>query len=382
MAKKQLSNYKFFPGVVPPGYNQYPNTVALISANRNFIIEEMDSYIRNQIIDNASNVSSPFYNYSYTLTRSEKCKRDTGYILDGYLYDLTYGGNSLTYAMASRYYINGVIQVVSADVEVATHTFVKELIKNYILSGILDPAPEQEVIEQVQLAFVAEAAGLSQLDVLSDMLINVIDLGLSELPDPVAPSSQNNGLLPNAISLLESNKRFIQEEAIAYIQYNVDNNIAPYVNYTYNTEKCRRDISYILEGYISDIKRGGNRQTYFNAGLYWENGVAQVDGDRQPEIVAHTFIRDLIDNFIWTNTAFTPRQILVSQVIDISVVAEEFAQTRVKELSNIILDVIEFGITYLPTKISNRGYITVPGFYKLKDFLLVTNSSRNIIYSK
>ena len=379
MAKKQLSNYKFFPGVVPPAFNQYPNTVALISANRDFIIEEMDSYIRNQIIDNASNVSSPFYNYSYTLTRSEKCKRDTGYILDGYLYDLTYGGNSLTYAMASRYYINGVIQVVSADVEVATHTFVRNLITTYVLTNTLDTTPEQGVEEQVQLVSAAEAGGISQLTELSNIIINVIDIGLSELPDPVAPSSQNNGLLPNAISLLESNKRFIQEEAIAYIQYNVDNNIAPYVNYTYNTEKCRRDISYILEGYISDIKRGGNRQTYFNAGLYWENGVAQVDGDRQPEIVAHTFIQDLIDNFIWTNTAFTPRQILVSQVIDVSVVAEEFAQTRVKELSNIILDVIEFGITYLPTKISNRGYITVPGFYKLKDFLLVTNSSRNII---
>jgi hypothetical protein len=379
MAKKQLSNYKFFPGVVPPGYNQYPNTVALISANRDFIIEEMDSYIRNQILANASNVSSPFYNYSYTLTRSNKCKRDTGYILDGYLYDLTYGGNSLTYAMASRYYINGVIQVVSADVEVATHTFVRNLITTYVLTNTLETTPEQEEIEQVQLASAGEADGITQLTDLANIIIDVIDNGLSELPAPVAPSSQNNGLLPNAISLLESNKRFIQEEAIAYIQYNVDNNIAPYVNYTYNTEKCRRDISYILEGYISDIKRGGNRQTYFNAGLYWENGVAQVDGDRQAEIVAHTFIRDLIDNFIWTNTAFTARQILVSQAIDNSIAAEEFAQTRLKELSNIILDVIEFGITYLPTKISNRGYIVVPGFFKLKDFLLVTNSSRNII---
>ena len=379
MAKKQLSNYKFFPGAVPPDYNQFVNTVALISANREFIIEEMDAYIRNQISANASNVSSPYYGYSYTETRSQKCKRDTGYILDAYLYDLTYGGNSLTYAIASRYYINGVVQVVSTDVEVDTHTFVKNLIKNYILSGIVDPTPEQNVLEQVQLGFTAEAAGISQVDVLTDIIINVIDLGPSELPDPVAPSSQNNGLLPNAISLLESNKRFIQEETIAYIQYNVDNNTTPYVNYTYNAEKCRRDISYVLEGYISDIKRGGNRQTYFNAGLYWENGVAQVDGDRQPEIFAHTFIRDLIDNFIWTNTAFTPRQTLVSQVIDNGVVAEEFAQTRLKELSNIILDVIEFGPSYLPTKISNRGYIKVPGFYKLKDFLLVTNSSRNII---
>ena len=34
MAKKQISNYKFFPGVVPPAFDQYPDAVALIDANK------------------------------------------------------------------------------------------------------------------------------------------------------------------------------------------------------------------------------------------------------------------------------------------------------------------------------------------------------------
>ena len=380
MAKKQLSNYKFFPGVVPPAYGQYPNAVALITANKNFIIEEANQYIKNQIAANVSNVSSIWYGYNYNATRELKCKRDIGYVLDGYIYDLTYGGNSSTYANASRYYIDGILQVVSGDVEVAVQTSIRTQINDLILTNEVDSSVLNLVGEpQILLGAAAETGAFAVFLTLADIIIDVIDTGLSTLPDPVAPDSQSGGLLPNAIYLLEANKRFIQEETIAYIQYNVDNNISPYVNYTYNAEKCRRDVSYILEGYISDLKKGGNRQTYFNAEKYWENGVAQVDGDRQPETYAHTFIRDLVDNFIWDNVAFTPRQILVNQVINLAYTAEIFAQTRLKELSNIVLDVIEFGVSRLPTKISNRGYVKVPGFYKLKDLLLITNSSRNII---
>jgi len=380
MAKKQLSNYKFFPGVVPPAYGQYPNAVALITANKNFVIEEANQYIKNQIAANTGNAGSIWYGYVYDATRELKCKRDIGYVIDGYIYDLTYGGNSLTYANASRYYIGGVLQVVSGDVEVDVQTTIRTQINDLILTNEIDSSVLNLVGEpQVLLSATAEAGAFAAFLTLADIVIDVIDTGLSTLPDPVAPDSQGGGLLPNAVYLLEANKRFIQEETIAYIQYNVDNNISPYANYTYNAEKCRRDVSYILEGYLSDLKKGGNRQTYFNAEKYWENGVAQVDGDRQPEIYAHTFIRDLIDNFIWENIAFTPRQILVNQVRDLAYTAEEPSQTRLKELSNIVLDVIEFGISRLPTKVSNRGYVKVPGFFKQKDLLLITNSSRNII---
>jgi hypothetical protein len=379
MAKKQIQNYKFFPGVVPPAYGEYTNAVALLLANKDFIIEEMSQYIKNQIIANTANVSSPYYGYVYDNVRETKCKRDVGYVLDAYIYDLTYGGNSLTYAIASRYYINGVVQVVSTDVEVNTQTFIRTLITTNILTNT--PATVLNLVSETQtlLSNAGGAASISRTTILANYVINTIDLGLAQLPVPVAPNSQSGGLLPNAIALFESNKRYIQEETIAYIQYNSVNNIAPYVNYTYNAEKCRRDVSYILEGYISDLKRGGNRQTYFNAEKYWENGVAQVDGDRQPEIYAHTFIRDLIENYIWPNVAFASKQILASQVIDLNTSVEVVANTRLKELSNIVLDVIANGVAYLPTKISNRGYVKIPGFYKLKDLLLITNSSRNVI---
>ena len=196
------------------------------------------------------------------------------------------------------------------------------------------------------------------------------------VPGIVVPDTN---LYPNTYALLEANKKFIQEETIAYIQYNVDNNLVPFIYFTYNAEKCRRDISYVIEGYISDLRHGGNKQTVNNASKYFENGIPQIDGDRSPEVAAHTFIKGLVQNFILDNVAYTPKQVIVGQVIDLSIVAEPGGKTKLSDLNNIITDVITNGLTYLPTVVSNRGYIKFPGYFKLKDILLITNATRNII---
>jgi hypothetical protein len=195
-------------------------------------------------------------------------------------------------------------------------------------------------------------------------------------PGIVVPDTN---LFPNTQQLLDSNKKFIQEEAIAFIQYNVTNNINPFIYYTYNAAKCRRDISYILEGYLTDLRKGGNWSTVSNAGKYFENGIPQVDGSRQPEVSVHTFIRDLIQNFILTNIQYTAKQITVTQVRAPSVIAETAGATKLQTLANVIIDVINNGLSSLPAVVSNRGYIKFPGFYKLKDILLITNATRNTI---
>jgi hypothetical protein len=195
-------------------------------------------------------------------------------------------------------------------------------------------------------------------------------------PGIVVPDTD---LYPNAHALLEANKKFIQEETIAYIQYNIDNNLVPFIFFTYNAEKCRRDISYVLEGYISDLRHGGNKQTVNNASKYFENGIPQVDGTRAPEIAAHTFIKGLVQNFILDNIAYTPKQTIIGQVIDVNIVAEAGGKTKLSDLNDIIVSVITNGLSSLPIVVSNRGYVKFPGFFKLKDILLITNATRNII---
>jgi hypothetical protein len=379
MAKKQISTYKYIPGAIPPAYGQYPKAVALLTANRTFLIEEISAYIQQQVTANVANSGSPFYGYVYDATRITKCKRDIGYLLDGIIYDMTYGGNSGSYQIANRYYVQGVLQIVSPQVEVITQTWLLGKITTNILTNTAYTRINTSAVQTTITGNAGETGSAAQTTTLFNISLNAINVGLSSIPTPVLPNTQSSGLMPNTVALLEANKRYIQEETIAYIAYGVANNIAPYVSYTYNAEKCRRDVSYVLEGYITDLKHGGNRQTIFNATYYWLNGVPQVDGDRLPEVYAHTFIKGLIQNYILAGIGFSSRQTAIAQVIDNSNPPEVFGSTAVALVSDIVIDVIRVGLALVPTKLSNRGSVKFPGFYKLKDILLITNTSRNVI---
>ena len=194
-------------------------------------------------------------------------------------------------------------------------------------------------------------------------------------PANVSPSLNQ---YPNAVNLLQLNEKYIIEEVIAYINYNVTNNIAPFIFYTYNEAKCRRDTGYVLEGILNDLKKGGNTATRYNASTYWLGGVAQLDGDREPELAVYEYVKVLLTNYIFNNVAFASRNAVIAQTITGNN-AEGAGETRFEELIDIIIDVIQGGLDNLPALVNTRGTIKFPGFFKLKDFLLITNTTKNVI---
>jgi hypothetical protein len=198
-------------------------------------------------------------------------------------------------------------------------------------------------------------------------------------PANAAPAS---AIYTQTAALIEENKKFILEETLAYINYCVTNNISPFAYYSYDISKCRRDLSYVLEGYISDIKTRENRQTVFNALQYNQYGIPQITGNRLPEVVAHTFIQNLIDDYILQNIHWANRQSIVTQVIDQSLTPETGGRTLASSLSTIIINAIQVGASTIPAISSTRGYVKLPGFFKSKNILLIVNASRNeIIYN-
>jgi len=127
---------------------------------------------------------------------------------------------------------------------------------------------------------------------------------------------------PDAYSLLSQNKSYLQAEATAWIAAQVAAGASGFVGYTFNESKCQRDLGYIIDAYLSDLRYGGNQEIRRVVGYYWDQTTAQVDGDRQPEIQTHTEIRNIINNYILTNTAHTSLQSTVAQVIDGTKTAE------------------------------------------------------------
>lgn len=192
-----------------------------------------------------------------------------------------------------------------------------------------------------------------------------------------------DNLYPNAYSLLSSNKSFIQKEATAWIQDQIDASVAGFVGYTYNAAKCERDIGYNIDAYLTDLRYGGNENTYNVVKYYWDQDVAQIDGSRAVEIATYDFIKTLIQTYILTNTAYSSSNVEVSQTIDPTKTAESGTSTILGNLVQATADVIETGISAFPTFVpTGVGHIKIQGRYDLDQLLLITNVTKNeIIYN-
>jgi len=77
---------------------QFPNTVALLVANKAWMLAEMIQWANYQITNNISPYTS---SYAFNST---KASRDAGYIIDALAYDIGRGGNSQTVAAALSFF--------------------------------------------------------------------------------------------------------------------------------------------------------------------------------------------------------------------------------------------------------------------------------------
>jgi hypothetical protein len=74
MAKQQIKNYVFKPGMGATGYT-YPNAYSLLYGNKYYIQKEATAWIAAQVAANATG----FVGYTYN---ESKCERDVGYVID------------------------------------------------------------------------------------------------------------------------------------------------------------------------------------------------------------------------------------------------------------------------------------------------------------
>ena len=163
-----------------------------------------------------------------------------------------------------------------------------------------------------------------------------------------------------ANKLLVDNRTFIQEETIAYINAEIadgDNTDDFADTFTYNEDKCYRDIGLIIDAVSFDLTYVGNSKTVDAAASYWDGVTSRVAGQQAETVAAINFAKNLIQTNILTNTAFTPVRNTngVTQFIDSAVVAETDATNVIGSLMDIVTDVITNGLSSLPAKTGGQG---------------------------
>ena len=102
---------------------------------------------------------------------------------------------------------------------------------------------------------------------------------------------QINNNAQDASNLIETNKAFIQREAYNYI-------ITRYPELQQNTNitisKCERDIGYIVDAVIQDLRIGGNINTIQAAEGYYVGGtLTYIDGEFNESIEAYEYVKNL-----------------------------------------------------------------------------------------
>lgn len=293
----------------------------------------------------------PFGTYTYDI---EEFKRDVGYVVDAYIYDLSYGGNEKTRETVGLYWAGTTPLIDGSRIqEGLAHTQLRDIIKNYIIPSVTYETSQVTPIESSQVLVAAgEAAAVTKINTLAGIVTSVIANGLTSLP-----------ALQTGANLNFSTRNF--------------------AGYTYDSAKCERDMNYVLDAYLNDLRYGGNYRTRFIVSRYWEGTQAQVDGDRKPEIAVHNFIRDLINNrIIPQSVSSVPYQSTYDQITNLSKTGEQAATPRISALAFIVTNVITNGLSAIPALANGVTAIKVQGKHELGEILLITNTSNNeILYN-
>ena len=164
-----------------PEYN--PNAIELLTANKEFLKDEVVAWIEAQIVIG----TGIWAGFTYD---KQKCERDAGIIIDGLIYDIRWSGNEKTHLNASRYY-DGVVSLVNGQEAQTTAAMaqLKAIIQTYIFANatytsLQNPIRTTQTIDSTA----AEAAASTQVGTLLDMVGNVITNGLAVLPALDSPS--------------------------------------------------------------------------------------------------------------------------------------------------------------------------------------------------
>jgi len=160
---------------------------------------------------------------------------------------------------------------------------------------------------------------------------------LTGLPD------ENYGYARDTIFL---NKKFLQEEVIAYIGTN-------YPNLLYSRTKCRQDVGFIIDAIRYDLTYGGNWQTVKAGEAYYEGTNLQIaSSEKTATLTAYGYLKNIMQS-VSTNTTVTP--VLNSTVTQSNgIPGNSAAQTKIGNLMDNIISIVTNGsgtvsITYPDT---------------------------------
>lgn len=210
-----------------------------IQAQRQTIIDDLITYIA---------TAFPLVQYD-----REKCKRDTGYVLDALTHDIKYGGNTAARQNALAYWEGTNNQLGTAD-EIAATLGAYEQLKNIISTNVTSGLPNQVTID-------------SELNALIDIIRDVIQNGPDDIVDIVEIDVSN--LSTGEYGIIRDNTLQIQDDTIEFV-----NDL--FFNPAYDQAKCFRDVGEIIDALVVSLLTQDDFAIQIVRQSYLREGSAEV----------------------------------------------------------------------------------------------------------
>ena len=259
-------------------------------------IRENKSIIQSEVI---TYISSSWSNFDYN---DVSCSRDVGYILDAVATDTLYGGNERAIEAGNFYFKYPSLANVDGDGDSLGQL-------NQTVDGI------------------RYAAG---------MVDQILSQSLFVQPDTSTSASY--------VAIFD-NKSLIQQETVNFVN-------ATYPFLDYNQVSCSRDVGYIVDAIITDLRYGGNERAEMAGRFYYDYPSVATTTQKTETRAAMRYANTLINSIVQNTILETPRLInnteLGIKVGALDNVTSSFSGTSIEEANisgswGIVSDIINKG---------------------------------------
>jgi len=272
-------------GLTPSSNPNVYTAAELLEANRAFIVEEVIAY-----------VNATFGGFQYDQT---KCYRDVGYMIDSVSFDILHGGNRQAVQSGVYYYnFDSLESQIPTEIPqvTAAYNYIGKLVSNIVTASTITNTYQTGTVQVTNLS-AATSAQATLINNNINLITNIISNGpsVAESPTSISLTESNDVNVIRAYNLLAANRQFIIDEVTAYID-------KTFVAFSYNKNKCFRDVGSILDGVVYDVLWGGNyRSVNIGNGYYSRQGRYHVVNLEQNVTDPTQFIDGTVVNFYQTS---------------------------------------------------------------------------------
>jgi len=308
----------------------------LLQNNVSFISAEVEAFIYTN------------YNAGGFVYDRVKCKRDISYLVQAIIYDITYGGNSMSIDSALQYFDsanNNVSTIPNQQTQTIAginyiNTICQRIITN--LSPLVAYQTVNIVAQYKNNAYINGSAAGSKVALLVTVMSNIVSSGPRVTPVITTPDiSWVNDKTLAAGTAINASANSISTQAITFIGQNFD-------VFTYDQNKCRRDIGYILQALIYDLTYGGTWQTVDSGKLYWSGTKSLVPNEQAQTVGAWNRMLYLVGQIVQNQNPANSYQATYSQFTNGSITNGANAIPTLTNLTGILTSIIQNGLSYAP----------------------------------